>query len=399
MPLLAFLCIAFALNYVDRQMVYSMLPALQADLGFEGARLGLIGSVFQWVYTLSMPLAGRLADVWRRDVLITLSLVLWSIAALGSGFAGSELTFLGWRGVMAITESLYYPAALALIASQYPAAGRSRALGIHQSAQLVGAVTGGWYGGWAADHIGWREGFRLAATVGVVYGGVLWWGIRRSHVPTGTSGGSASTGRSVKTLLSSRRYLALCFAFAAFCAMQWIFFAWFPTFLQERFGLSMTQSGWNGTLFIQTSAIAGILGGGILADRLRRRWPAARLHVAAAGVLLSAPFAYLTFSASSLNHARSFSAAFGLFGGLLAANAFAAAYDVLDSQSRGLAGGVLNMTGGISSALMIYAAGVWKSTIGFAGLMSGMAIVAVASAVLLMFITTRHSEDVSSASG
>ena len=143
MPLLAYLWVAFALNYVDRQMVYSMLPALQADLGFEGARLGLIGSVFQWVYTLSMPFAGRLADVWRRDVLITGSLLLWSIAALGSGLAATEVSFLGWRGVMAITESLYYPTALALIASHYPSVARSRALGIHQSAQLFGAVAGG----------------------------------------------------------------------------------------------------------------------------------------------------------------------------------------------------------------------------------------------------------------
>src|SRR3954451_3048515 len=104
MPLVAYLWIAFALNYVDRQMVYSMFPALKAELGFAGARLGLIGSVFQWVYTISMPFAGRLADVWRRDVLIVSSLVLWSIAALGSGMAGSETSFLGWRAVMGLTE-------------------------------------------------------------------------------------------------------------------------------------------------------------------------------------------------------------------------------------------------------------------------------------------------------
>lgn len=388
MPLLVYLWIAFALNYVDRQMVYSMLPALQADLGFEGARLGLIGSVFQWVYTISMPFAGRLADVWRKDVLIVVSLVLWSVAALGSGMAGSEMSFLGWRALMGLTESLYYPAALALIAAHYPAAARSRALGIHQSAQLFGAVTGGWYGGWAADHIGWRQGFRAAAIAGLAYAGVLWWGLRQADRSTVASTG----GGRVAALARSPRYLALCAAFAGFCAMQWIFFAWFPTFLQERFQLSMTQSGWNGTLFIQASAIVGILSGGAVADVLRRRWPAARLHVAAAGVLLSAPFAYLTFSASTLNEARTYSALFGFFGGLLAANAFAAAYDVTDSGSRGLAGGVLNMTGGISSASMIYLAGVWKDTIGFSGLMAGIAVVAVLSSVLLIAVASRDSE-------
>lgn len=393
MPLLALLWIAFALNYLDRQMVYSMLPALQAQLGFEGSRLGLIGSVFQWVYTLSMPLAGRISDVWRRDILITASLMLWSIAALGSGLAGSELSFLGWRAAMAITESLYYPAALALIASHYSVDARSRALGIHQSAQLFGAAAGGWYGGWAADHIGWREGFRLAAVVGLVYGAVLWVALRGSFKQNRDPGGGSTTGSSLLLLLRSPPYLALCAAFAAFCAMQWIFFAWFPTFLQERFHLSMTDSGWNGTLFIQSSAIVGILGGGVLADRLRRRWSAARLHVAAAGVLFSAPFAYLTFSASSLNQARVFSALFGLFGGLLAANAFAAAYDVLDrTDSRGLAAGILNMTGGISSAFMIYVAGAWKDTIGFSGLMIGMATVAVATSLLLMLASTSRAK-------
>ena len=40
------LWVAFAMNYVDRQMVYTMFPALKADLGFAGAKLGLIGSVF-----------------------------------------------------------------------------------------------------------------------------------------------------------------------------------------------------------------------------------------------------------------------------------------------------------------------------------------------------------------
>jgi MFS transporter, Spinster family, sphingosine-1-phosphate transporter len=390
MPLLVWLWIAFALNYIDRQMVYSMLPALRSDLGFEGARLGLIGSVFQWVYTISMPLAGRMADVWRRDILITSSLVLWSIAALGCGLAESQTSFLGFRGLMAVTEALYYPTALALIASHYPAAARSRALGIHQSAQLAGAVAGGWYGGWSADNIGWRLGFRIAAFAGIGYGLLLWFGIRKTAASTPQSATTNISG-SVLALARSAPYLAICAAFAAFCAMQWVFFAWFPTFLQERFHLSMTDSGWNGTVFIQTSAIAGMLTGGALADRLRRRWHAARLHVAAAGVLLCAPFAFLTFSATELNHARAFSAAFGLFGGLLAANAFAAAYDVLDSQTRGLAGGVLNGMGGISSATTIYLAGAWKDTIGFAGLMAGVSAIAIACALLLMFVAARNT--------
>lgn len=177
----------------------------------------------------------------------------------------------------------------------------------------------------------------------------------------------------------------LCLTFAAFCAMQWIYLAWFPTFLYEHYHLSMTDSGWNATVFLQGGAMVGILTSAAAADRLATRWPKARLYVTAASVLACAPFAYLTFATDSLSMARLYSAIFGLFAGSLAANAFAAAYDVIGPGSRGLASGVLNMMGGLASAAMIYLAGVWKETVGFPVMMMWMMVVAmlVASAMLV----------------
>jgi MFS transporter, Spinster family, sphingosine-1-phosphate transporter len=386
--LVGFLWIAFALNYVDRQMVYSMFPALQADLGFSGARLGLIGSVFLWVYTLSMPIAGRLADIGRRDWMVVASLVLWSVATLGCGWSGSQATFLGWRAAMGLTEALYFPAALALIASHYPAGARSRALGIHQSAQFFGVVIGGAYGGWSADHVGWRQAFAVAGGFGIVYSLILWRVFRgMNHAAPGSS---ASGGGDIGELARSRCFITLCLAFAAFCAMQWIFFAWYPSFLYERYHLSMTDSGWNATVFVQGSTIGGILAGGTLADRMTKRWGAARLYVAAMGILCSAPFAYLTFAADSLTMARIFSALFGLFAGCLSANAFAAAYDVIGPRNRGLGSGILNMTGGLSSSAMIYMAGIWKDTIGFPMMMMWMMVAALAAASILMVTAARR---------
>ena len=154
----------------------------------------------------------------------------------------------------------------------------------------------------------------------------------------------------------------------------------------------MTDSGWNATVFVQSSAIIGILSGGALADILRRRNPQARLYVAAAGVLVSAPFAYLTFSAASLNLARIFSCGFGLFAGLLATNAFSAAYDVIGEKNRGLAAGVLNMTGGISSGAMIYLAGIWKDTIGFAEMLFWMMLAAMLSAISLVATSRQQTK-------
>jgi MFS family permease len=391
MPVIAFLWVAFALNYVDRQMVYSMFPALKADLGFAGAKLGLIGSVFMWVYTLSMPVAGRLADLWRKDLMLVGSLVLWSAATLGCGMAWSENSFLFWRGMMGITESLYYPAALVAIANAYPEAARSRALGIHQSAQFIGVIAGGWYGGWAADNTGWRQAFTVAAVAGILYSAVLWWAVK--GIGGGEKREEARPG-SVFALAKSWCYVAICVAFAAYVAILWVFLAWYPTFLQEKFGLSMTDSGWNATVFVQLSQVAGILGGGWLTDRIRTRWRPARLYMVAVAVLGSAPFAYWTFAASTLNEARVYSACFGLFGGLLATNAFAAAYDVIRKENRGLGGALVNMTGGLSSGVMIYMAGIWKETVGFAGMvvwMMGASL--VAGTVLAAVAATRYKRE------
>ena len=386
MRLAAYLWIAFALNYVDRQMVYSMLPVLKADLGFTGSHLGLIGGVFMWSYTLFMPVAGRMADIWRRDLMLVSSLLLWSAATLGCATAASEGMFLMWRGVMGVTEALYYPAAIALLASHYGESARSRALGFHQSAMYAGVLAGGWYGGWAADHFGWRQGFTIAAAAGIVYSVVLWWGVRGS----GVSPSAAQSKGSVTALFQSRCFVALSFAFAAFCAIQWVVLAWYPTFLQERFHLSMTDSGWNATVFVQVSLVAGILGGGAMADRFRARWRPARLYIAAVGVFCSAPFAYLIFASTTLNEARWFSAGFGLFSGLLAGNAFAAGYDVIASENRGLGGGVLNTMGGIASGIMVYMAGIWKETIGFAPMLLWMMGVSLVAAIVLVAVAARR---------
>src|SRR6266545_5366230 len=113
------LSLGFIINYVDRQVVFSIFPVLRAELGFSSVELGLIGSVFIWVYSICNPLAGRAADVMRREILVIASLVLWSLATLGTGFSGSLNAFLFWRAVMGVTEALYVPTSLSIIGSMH----------------------------------------------------------------------------------------------------------------------------------------------------------------------------------------------------------------------------------------------------------------------------------------
>jgi len=381
--ILAFLWIAYVLNYVDRQVVFSIFPVLRAELGFSDAQLGLIGTMFLWVYSLCMPVTGRIADVLRRDRIIITSLVLWSLATLGTGLSTSATSLLAWRAVVGVTESLYVPAALATIAMLHPGSTRSKALAIHSSAQFTGIIGGGWYGGWAAEHVGWRPGFALLALAGIAYALVLWRVFRKMPHMGGPKQRRAATPAAI---FKSRCYLALAAAFFAFCTMLWTLYAWFPNFIYERYHLSMTQSGLIATLYLQISCAAGVLTGGVLSDWMVKRIPSARFLIAVCGLAGCTPFAFLSSAADSLTGAKLASAAFGFIAGVYIANIFAAAYDVISKQNYGLGAGLLNLTGGLSGGAAILAAGVWKESVGIVTLLKWEAIASAAGAFLLLAV-------------
>ena len=380
------LWVAYLINYLDRQVVFSIFPALRAELGFSDAALGLIGTVFIWVYSLSMPVTGRLADMFRRDRIIALSLALWSLATLGTGLAGSVAWMLVWRAVMGVTEALYVPAALALIADLHPGATRSRALAVHSSAQFAGIVAGGWSGGWMADHIGWRPGFFGLAVLGMVYAAVLFRALRGVARPR--PAGARGDARPLDVFRSSC-YVALAAAFFAFCIVLWILYAWLPSFIFERFGLSMTASGLAATLFLQTGSATGVLAGGVLGDWTAKRVPGGRFYIAGFGIIACAPFAYLALAAGSIGGLKLAAAAFGFFSGLFVANLFASAYDVIAPSNYGFGTGALNMLGGVAGGAGMLAVGLFRGSVGMAALVLWGAAAAAALALVMIGVTAR----------
>src|SRR5205807_1976653 len=98
--LVAFMWGAYFLNYCDRQAVFSMFPVLQSDLHLSDTQLGLTGSIFLWVYGSLCPIAGQLADTFSKRLLVVLSLTVWSIVTIATGFATSAIMLLTLRAVM-----------------------------------------------------------------------------------------------------------------------------------------------------------------------------------------------------------------------------------------------------------------------------------------------------------
>ena len=97
--------VAYFLNYCDRQAAFSMFPSLKSDLKMSDEQLGLIGAAFLWVYAFGCPIAGQLADRFSKRVLVVLSLAVWSIVTIATGFAASATMMLALRALMGISES------------------------------------------------------------------------------------------------------------------------------------------------------------------------------------------------------------------------------------------------------------------------------------------------------
>jgi len=381
------LWIAFLINYLDRQVVFSILPVLTRELGFSNTQLGLTGTVFTWVYCLAMPFAGRLADLVRRDRLVIGSILLWSVATLGTGLSGSVITFLASRAAMGITEALFMPAALGLIANFHPRSTRSRALATFGTGQFVGIALGGWFGGWAADHAGWRVGFYSLALLGFGYAALLWAAFRKHPQPP-------KAGKSLESrpmdIVKSKSWLALAAAFFMFCAMLWILLAWLALLIHEKFGLTLTASGFTATVFLQAGSAVGTLAGGFLGDRVANVVPGGRLWVGAAGLFACTPFAWFVLVAGSVYATEFCSAAFGLFGGVFIANLYAGAYDVVSERNYGIAAGALNLLGGFAGGAGVLLTGLFSATLGAAFCIRFAAVAGAGMSVLLFAVVARQ---------
>src|SRR5204863_6553273 len=129
----------------------------------------LTGAIFLWVYAFGCPIAGQIGDRFSKRLLVVLSLIVWSVVTIATGFAGSAFMLLGLRAAMGISESLFMPTAIALTANAHPPELRSRAIATLTTAQIAGTVVGSWFGGWMADRGQWRGAFFVLGAAGVLY--------------------------------------------------------------------------------------------------------------------------------------------------------------------------------------------------------------------------------------
>jgi predicted MFS family arabinose efflux permease len=390
--LIAYLWVCYVLNHADRQVVYTLFPALQQEFGYSDAVLGLTGALFLWVYALCSPAAGLVGDRWPKAKVVAGSLAVWSAFTVLSGLSPNGMFLLGCRALLGVSESLFMPAAYALMANAHGPETRSRAISIFATSQMVGVALGGSLSGYVAEALHWRASFFLLGGAGIAFAWPLWRFLRSAPAEfvRRAPAGEAPNFRSFLALfrIPTLRVVLVFVSVATFGLF--LVYTWLPTFLYDKFSLGMARAGFEASVYPQIGTALGLLTGGWMADRLYRRTKAARYWVVVLAFAGAAPCLYLAAVSATLSATRLAVMGFGFFKGFTAANQAAAAFDVVPQGLRATTVGVLNFVGAGVSGFAPFLGGLARRTIGVDRVMSFTSAMFVGTGLLVIYGTVRH---------
>jgi len=184
------------------------------------------------------------------------------------------------------------------------------------------------------------------------------------------------------------RILTLVFVGANFVAM--IFLSWMPSFLFDRFGMTLAMAGFSATAYLQVASVLGVLSGGLLADRLVRRYRGGRMMTQALGLFLGVPFIFLSGWTLSVPVLVLALVGFGYFKGMYDANIWASLYDVVVPRYRASALGMMNSIGWLGGGLAPVAIGALSERYGMGGSISATSMIYLSVGLMMTFGIVRY---------
>jgi MFS family permease len=388
------------LNYLDRQIFSTMKMSMMADLPSIGTeqQFGTLMGIFLIVYGTFSPIGGYLADRFNRRWAVIVSLGVWSLVTWLTGHAQNFEQMWWARAAMGVSEACYIPAALALIADFHAGPTRSRAVGIHQAGIYAGIALGG-LGGFIADSVyGWRAAFNWFGLAGVLYAFVLVAFLRnppKPEVAAGQSAPSLSPWTAVKSLLCLGSFLLLVLYFTLPAFPGWLMKNWLPAILADTFHLGQGKAGINATLWITLASLAGVLGGGALADRWMRASPRGRIFTSALGMVLMIPALFGVGYAPTLGVAIGFLILFGLGWGFFDCNNMPILCQIAAPGARATGYGLMNLVSISCGGVADWGFGRMRDAqVPLNAIFTAFAAIAVLAVVLMLCIQPRAETSV-----
>jgi len=343
---LGVLVVVYTFNFIDRQILAILLPAIKNEFAVDDRVLGfLAGSAFALFYaTLGIPIA-LIADRSNRRNLIALALTVWSGMTALSGFATNIFYLVLARIGVGVGEAGCSPPAHSMIADYYPPEQRSTAMGIFTLGISFGIMIAYLAGGWVVDNMGWREAFLIVGIPGIVLALLVRFTViepERGASENRVDTGDRPTIISVARFLAGRksfRHMAFGAGLAAFLGYAVISF--YPSFLVRSFSMSLSSIGISLGLILGIAGGLGFAGGGYVADRIGRNRTRAAFNAITASLLVAWVFNFPVFFASNGPSSLAFFVIPAVLSNVYLATTFAQTQSLVPLRMRAVASAIV----------------------------------------------------------
>ena len=354
---------------MDRQMLSTMKESMQIDIVElqSATNFGWLMAIFLYIYGFMSPVSGIIADRLNRKWLIVGSLFVWSAVTYLMGVATTFNQVFWLRALMGVSEALYIPAGLSLIADYHTGKSRSLAVGTHMTGLYTGQAVGG-FGATVAAAYSWHTTFHWFGIIGIAYAVILMLFLRdkKSDELLDTVSQENPVPQkepvlvSLKSLFTNVAFWVILLYFAAPSLPGWATKNWLPTLFAENLDMPMSQAGPLSTITIAVSSFLGVILGGILSDKWVQKNIRGRVYTGAIGLGCTIPALLLLGFGDNIVAIVGAGLFFGVGYGMFDANNMPILCQFVSVKQRATAYGMMNMVGVFAGAFITSLLGQWS---------------------------------------
>ena len=268
--MIGFAFLATVINYLDRQTLSVVAPALREEFGMNNEAYGYVISAFMLAYTISNGISGPLLDRLGTRLGYALCMAVWSTAGLLTSFATGAWSLAGFRFLLGAGEAGNWPAAVKVVAEWFPARERALACGIFNSGAAIGAIAAPPLVTWLVLRHGWQSAFIVVGASGYAWL-AAWWFVYRTpeNVRREVAARPAPPWRLLRT-----RFVSVLTLSKVFVDPVWYFYIfWFPQYLKSVHGFDLAKIGMTAWIPFVTADLGNLVGGWLTGHLIRRGVP------------------------------------------------------------------------------------------------------------------------------
>lgn len=288
----AILCLCNMIAFVDRQIINLLVEDIKVDLAITDTEISLLqGLAFALFYAVTAVPLGRLADTGNRRWIISIGIMIWTVAAAACGLARNFWQLFVARMFVGVGEATLTPSGFSMLADLFKPERVSLPISVFTGSTFFGSGIALLAGGFVIALLDkqdvvslpllgvmqpWEAAFVIAAVPGVVVSLIFFLTIkepqrRQSHNAIPLTEKPALKEVAAFVANNGGVFAAVFGGVSVLAAVQFCLGAWVPAHFIRNLGWTAPEIGYAYGLIFLFCGTGGVIAGGILADQLQER--------------------------------------------------------------------------------------------------------------------------------